>query len=147
MNTIIPDPDITHKYCGGFIDMNNHYSWSGYYTKKVLPYYETNRIAAAIWCASDLCTIINKYLTESAPWTLYNKDPHNPTIVKIVGTALSALLTIIIMFKPITQDTADRILSYITEESRENELVMSVKTGFTPFFPPINIKEIRGDTL
>lgn len=83
---------------------------------------------------------MNKYLTKSAPWTLYNRDPNNPEIVKIIGTTLSTVWTIIMMLTPIMPETTNRILSYIAHQSKGNELVMTVKKGFSPFFQPLSLK-------
>lgn len=133
--------DLTHKYCGGSIDMSSTKLDSEIIQKrndlvrKCEHAYESNLIAAAIWRALDLCGVVNKYITESAPWSLNAKNGSDPKITQIIATALNCVQSIILLFTPIIPDIATRMLSYVSNETH----IITVKPGFTPFFAPLKL--------
>jgi methionyl-tRNA synthetase len=139
---------LTHKYCNGVLDSkfepDSQIQIKMYdLIEKCDHAYESNMITSAISCALELSTIMNKYLTESAPWILYKTNPKNHNISNIIGTALSAVWTITTMLNPIIPKTTDKILSYI---KRENSIIR-VKSGFVPFFQPIKISINYNDNI
>lgn len=132
--------DLTHKYCGGSVDTSNVdkvFSSRRYdIILKCNSAYESNLISQAIHCALELSTLTNKYLTETAPWSLYKQDPNDPNIITAVTTALLSVITVTEMLQPVIPETSETIMSYFDKAG----FIIKVNPKFHPFFSPIKLK-------